>query len=137
MSGPVIPADKWPEWADRHCWDEDGTGLFYGSVNVVWGWQPELGPSGIPMPASHDWRVPVMRVVAPAIDLGQFREAVGYMIDCSETDAELSHARRLLALIDGQAKCGTCRTAIRPHPLTGTICDCALQPTKGEGVAGD
>lgn len=41
---------------------------------------------------------------AAAIDLGQFRAAVGYMIDCAETDAELSDARRLLALIDGQAE---------------------------------
>lgn len=38
----------------------------------------------------------------------------------------------VLALIDGQAECATCSTTIKPHPMTGTICDCAPPPAKGE-----
>lgn len=63
MTGPIIPDEQWPEWADRHCWDGDGEGWFYGGIihpdfNA---WEACLEVSGIPMPDGWDWRVPVMR----------------------------------------------------------------------------
>ena len=79
MTGPIIPADQWPEWADRHCWDADGDGYFYGVVRPTstWWWRTEAEPSGIPMPAGHDWRVPVMRPAAvPAIDRDRLLSAL-------------------------------------------------------------
>lgn len=124
MTGPIIPADQWPEWADRHCWDRDGSGRFYGQWSAQSVWKSDWSWSNIPMPAGHDWRVPVMRpttedssAVAPAIDLEQFREAVcAYRLaslaglnDCEAHGVKghsfgesIEHADRLLALIDGQ-----------------------------------
>lgn len=83
---------------------------------------------------------------APAIDLGPFRELLNQWKGSEyPLSYEGQHSQRALnaciadlqALIDGQARCQTCGTAIKSHPLTGTICDCAMQPTKGEGVAGE
>lgn len=62
MTGPIIPAGQWPEWADRHCWDADGSGFFFGPPSTrSWGWMSCIKKSHIPMPAGWDWRVPVMR----------------------------------------------------------------------------
>ena len=72
MTGPIIPANKWPTWADRHCWDADGDGYFYGAAlpnkhgQPGGAWREAAGRSGIPMPAGWDWRVPVMRPDAEA-----------------------------------------------------------------------
>lgn len=78
MTAPIIPADQWPEWADRHCWDKRGIGQFIGIQTDKYSWRKWAANSGIPLPAGHDWRVPVMRPtckeslpVAPAIDPGQ------------------------------------------------------------------
>lgn len=79
----MIPADAWPEWADRHCWDEDGCGEFYGVMVCDSGWMPIYEYSDIPLPAGHDWRVPVMRY--------QPVQAIG--------------RDRLLAIIDAQNAC--------------------------------
>lgn len=106
MTNPIIPAELWPEWADRHCWDENGLGFFYGPpTEKAQMWLLVLKQSHIPMPDGHDWRVPVMRQPtidrdrllsaleraaaaetelarlrdqqqSPAIDLEQFRKAV-------------------------------------------------------------
>lgn len=68
MTGPIIPADQWPEWADQHCWDKSGTGWFYGPDRVDSGaWFPEVCRSDIPMPEGWDWRVPVMRPSAEEV----------------------------------------------------------------------
>ena len=57
MTGPIIPADQWPEGAVIHTWDSGGIGNWHKPLYGNW----HLWPSGIPMPAGHDWRVPVMR----------------------------------------------------------------------------
>lgn len=113
MSGPIIPVEHWPEWADRHCWNSDGSGVFCGATISSGGvWIRTLAESSIPMPKGHDWRVPVMRASAEAIDLAQFRESVeaehelamcewrGDQI--SDEQASVAHVKRdrLLALID-------------------------------------
>lgn len=68
MTGPIIPADQWPEWADRHCWDKNGNGWFYGmSVIGASAWFPESRRSRTPMPDGHDWRVPLMRPSAEEV----------------------------------------------------------------------
>lgn len=123
MTGPIIPAELWPEWADRHCWDKNGSGVFYGpltSRSQVWLSVAKL--SNIPMPEGWDWRVPVMRQAAPAIDLGKLRAFAESVIDRGHRwDCESRHradnrcdcgmgqtkqeAKDLLALIDGQARC--------------------------------
>lgn len=85
MTGPIIPAGEWPEGADRHCWDANGTGIFYGPLTArsqVWLSVAKL--SHVPMPDGWDWRVPVMRPSAEQatnidlIDLidGQARRAL-------------------------------------------------------------
>lgn len=150
----VIPADAWPEWADRHCWDESGFGYFYGVQKQVALWASIDMPSKIPLPPGHDWRVPVMRPQeAPAIDLGRFREAVealhaaniaqelarepGYpSIQFQRTAQKCSD---LMALIDGQASPDLIGDALSAmgsaYPLTGAGMQAALaseQPTKGE-----
>lgn len=58
------------------------------------------------------------------------------------TAAFCRHPRRLLTAPPGYVlvpvesdKCQTCGTAIKSHPLTGTICDCGLQSVYSEGVA--
>lgn len=150
MTGPIIPADQWPEWADRHCWNEDGDGRFYGQWADQCVWKSDWSWSNIPMPAGHDWRVPVMRPtckeslpVAPAIDLEQglrdlYRAYVRLLEsgrdrikslggDCDpvdvmeQTDIDLRKVRDLLALIDGQANVRSC-------------CEhCSEAVSKGEG----
>lgn len=59
----MIPADKWPEWADRLCWDEDGAevGQFIGASIRCGVWYTDYEYTDIPIPPGHDWRVPVMR----------------------------------------------------------------------------
>ena len=76
MTGPIIPAELWPEGAVALVWDDDGGPAQLCHRAGTW----YLKPSYTPMPAGHDWRVPVMRPtckdslpVAPAIDLEQFR----------------------------------------------------------------
>ena len=116
MTGPIIPADQWPEWADRHCWDADGDGYFYGVVRSTstWWWRTETEPSGIPIPSGHDWRVPVMRhQPVPAIDLARVRASarslLNWIDDWAETPGEsgieaiAEEAEAVLALIDGQS----------------------------------
>ena len=77
----------------------------------------------------------------PAIDLEKYAVAIQYAINGmreaggSTNNAVARKLESLLAMIDGRARCATCGTTIKPHPMTGTICDCALQPTKGEGQA--
>lgn len=64
----LLPPNAWPRWADRHVWDANGEGWFYGAIVEVGGeglaWNYELQPSGIAMPSEHDWRVPVLRTRA-------------------------------------------------------------------------
>lgn len=202
MSGPLIAADQWPDTVVAKLWTSAGQCLDLGPFAGGWG----LGVSSTPMPAGHDWRVPVMRPSGPvqmilhcpacalqhidgpdertpgwvnrphkshlchgcghiwrpadvategvvaiqtrgsadsapaspqpasAIGLGQFRGVIQRSFERCHFGSDARLLRDLLALIDGQANCQTCGTAIKSHPLTGTICDCALQPTKGEGV---
>lgn len=61
MTGPIIPAELWPEWADRHCWDERGIGQFIGFQTDKYSWRKWAANSSIPRPSGWDWRVPVMR----------------------------------------------------------------------------
>lgn len=60
MTGPIIPADQWPEDSAAHVWDETGRGSWIQHCLGVW----VTWPSEIPMPPGHDWRVPVMRPAA-------------------------------------------------------------------------
>ena len=64
----LLPPNAWPRWADRHVWDANGEGWFYGAIVEGGGeglaWNYELQPSGIAMPSEHDWRVPVLRTRA-------------------------------------------------------------------------
>lgn len=64
----LLPPNAWPRWADRHVWDANGEGWFYGAIVEGGGegleWNYELQPSGIAMPPEHDWRVPVLRTKA-------------------------------------------------------------------------
>lgn len=137
MTGAVIPADKWPEWADRHCWDAGGEGYFYGAVQDQFGWWPDSDCSRIPLPPGHDWHVPVMRPSeqAPAIDLRQFRDLIGFAclqaVNLPETDTSRDYIRRcgeLLALIDGQAGAVArpALSAIERQAIDGLL-DVALQ----------
>lgn len=61
----LLPPNVWPQWADRHVWDANGQGWFYGAFIDGDGegleWNPELQQSGIAMPPEHDWRNPVFR----------------------------------------------------------------------------
>lgn len=156
----MIPLELWPEWADRHVWDMDGGGHFIGAIIRGFEWEDWYVSSNIPMPAGHDWRVPVMRhQPAPAIDLEQFRVAVeayefegeckqleycfGPDADKRAAEAQMADAKRLLPLIDGKAgpdMIGDALSAMgNSYPLTGACMQAALdgdQPTKGEGVAG-
>lgn len=110
---PAIPADKWPSWADRHCWDKEGTGWFYGPARAGgFAWFPEFCNSDIPMPAGHNWRVPAVRQAAPPIDQGQYAVAVQYAINgllesgCKTDSVVAKKLRSLLVLIDGQTAKG-------------------------------
>ena len=109
MSAPIIPAELWPEWADRHCWDERGIGQFIGIQTDKYSWRKWAANSGIPRPSGWDWRVPVMRHQANAIDLEQFTYSVKRSKSCLENHLrgaleviarEIADCDRLLALID-------------------------------------
>lgn len=105
MTGPIIPAGEWPEGADRHCWDANGLGFFYGPpTEKAQMWLLVLKQSHIPLPAGWDWRVPVMRPSeeARAIDLEQPQNKT-FPADVA---AAVGDMRRLLAMIDGQARLG-------------------------------
>jgi len=105
MTGPIIPAELWPEGADRHCWDANGLGFFHvPTTEGAQMWLLVLEQSHIPLPAGWDWRVPVMRQQAPAIDLEQFREAVESLRLGATRAEHHEECDRLLALIDGQAR---------------------------------
>ena len=95
MTGPIIPAGQWPEWATHHCWDDDGTGAFYGMRTAVGGWHADCEDSKFPMPKGWDWRVAIQYAI------NGLREAGG------RTDSVVARKlESLLALIDGQDKCG-------------------------------
>lgn len=137
----MIPADAWPEWADRHCWDEDGDGIFYGAYLEGNCWVGEFTRSSIPLPPGHDWRVPVMRQTAKeclTVDLEQLqRLASGWIIEAGGpgADAQNACAEALLALIDGQARPFVC-TGDELRCLDGNGCECRMRglgPTNGEG----
>lgn len=102
MTGPIIPAELWPEDAYMHTWDSNGLGNWHRTAYGAW----HHWGSDIPMPADWDWRVPVMR--QPVIDLDQFRAALVALSDYAyERHGNTDHphcleADRLLALIDGQ-----------------------------------
>lgn len=114
----MIPADKWPEWADRLCWDENGgeVGQFIGASIRFGVWYTDYEYTDIPIPPGHDWRVPVMRPTVKeslTVDLEQFRDLIGFAclqaINLPETDPRRDYIRQcsdLLALIDGQKGVG-------------------------------
>ena len=104
MTGPSIPADQWPENAVAMVWNDEGHGRRLTCVRDEW----ILVADMTPMPAGHDWRVPVMRptvkdslTVATATDLEQFR-GLAHRLHAYPHDAE-AVSGALLALIDGQA----------------------------------
>lgn len=99
MSGPIIPAELWPEGAHLHTWDSNGLGNWLRPSYGAW----HLWASDIPLPPGHDWRVPVMRQQAPAIDLEQFRAALEHALLSIQSEEKREEIERLLALIDGQA----------------------------------
>lgn len=86
MTGPIIPADQWPEGAVALVWSAVGLGKWVTADSFTGAWEVDL--ADVPMPDGWDWRVPVMRPtckdslpVAPAIDLEQFRGAFVVLID--------------------------------------------------------
>ena len=115
----IISAEQWPEWADRHCWDENKEGHFYGTEPDTGIWMECTKQSNIPMPAGWDWHVPVMRptveessAVAPAIDLARVRASVQSLLnwidDWAEGESGIEAITEeaeavLVALVDGQA----------------------------------
>ena len=151
MSGPIIPAELWPEGAHLHTWDSNGLGNWLRPSYGAW----HLWASDIPLPPSHDWRVPVMRSQpAPAIDLEQFRSLARWVASSEGHRIPSwmrSHADRLLALIDGHAMHSddTQRLEWLMRNISGTelrrlnvrtdancdraAIDNAMKPTKGEG----
>ena len=157
MTGPIIPAELWPEGAVALVWSAFGFGKWIVAAdNAGTSWTLERAE--IPMPDGWDWRVPVMRPtckdslpVAPAIDLEQFRRfihACGY--GAGAFPERTAEADRLLALIDGQSvsekpQKRRCPNNAAPGgcQLPNRFCtfpDCEkadkLLPSKGEGVAG-
>lgn len=145
MTGPIIPAGEWPEKAVMHSWDRsvdgiDGEGYWTSYDEQLGAWTTQR--SGLLMPPGHDWRVPVMRQAAPAIDLEQFRSALVSLSDYAyERHGNMDHphcleADRLLALIDGQEDysfpcCGGNDETPREHCMDCP--DFPGQPGKGEG----
>lgn len=141
MTGPIIPADQWPAWADRHCWDKNGDGWFYGPATPsAFAWFPYARRSNIPTPAGWDWSVPVIRadmgnpMSAPAIDLGQYAAAVQYAINgllesgCMTDSVVAKKLRSLMAMIDGQARLN------EPFGNPEQLPPCKIEkPRKGEG----
>lgn len=123
MTAPIIPADQWPEGAYMHTWDSNGLGNWHRTTYGAW----HHWASDIPLPAGHDWRVPVMRQAAPAavivtvggigeplqpgIDLEQIRVLAQGAMDTltqnktfpADVAAAVGHMRHLMALIEGQA----------------------------------
>lgn len=123
MSGPIIPAEQWPEDAHLHTWDSNGLGNWLRPTYGAW----HLWASDIPLPPGHDWRVPVMREQAQAIDLEQFRSLARWVASseghCIPSWMR-SHADRLLALLDAS------KNNNLPH--VGDTNVVVSQPTKGE-----
>ena len=154
MTGPIIPAEQWPEGAHLHTWDSNGLGNWLRPSYGAW----HLWESGIRLPPAHDWRVPVMRQPAPAIDLervrASLRSLLNWIDDWAETPGEsgieaiAEEAEAVLALIDGQGvgerpQKGRCPNNAAPGGCqlpnrfcTFPSCDKAddLQPSKGEEV---
>lgn len=126
----IIPADQWPEGAVALVWDQHGRGKALVRDEPQKSWF--FVYVSTPMPAGHDWRVPVMRptvkdslTAPPAIDLEKglrdlYRAYVRLLesgrdritslggscdpVDVMErSDIDLRKVRDLLALIDGQA----------------------------------
>ena len=140
MTGPIIPADQWPEGAVALVWSAVGLGKWVTTDSSTGTW--EVGRADVPMPAGWDWRVPVMRQQSPAIDLEQFRKAVmrframaelgvdvesmpmHFMKSQEKYAADVVEADRLLALIDGS------KNNNLPH--VGDTNVVVSQPTKGE-----
>lgn len=110
----MIPVDTWPEWADRHCWDEDGEGWFYGvSIGDDFDyWEPRFETSGIHLPPGHDWRVPVMRPSAeqPAVDVDWRLRGYAYASKQATTCAGCGEHKHTPLRIDamGGYVCLTC-----------------------------
>lgn len=159
MTGPIIPADQWPEHAKAIVWDSDGQSLELSLFGSDWGLvytQPR-----IEMPAGHDWQVPVMRQQSPAIDLEQYAVAIQYAINGMREAGGITNTKvagkleSLLALIDGQGipSDDAQRLEWLMQNISGTelrrlnvrtdancdraAIDNAMQPSKGEGVDGD
>ena len=124
MTGPIIPADQWPEGAHLHTWDSNGLGNWLRPSYGAW----HLWAYDIPLPPGHDWRVPVMRnQPAPAIDLEQFRSLARWVASSEGHRIPSwmsSHADRLLALIDAS------KNNNLPH--VGDTNVVVSQPSKGE-----
>lgn len=145
MTGPIIPADQWPEDAALHTWDEEnGQGYWtvYDKVGGFW----TIRSSEIPMPDGWDWHVPVVRHQSPAIDLERVRASLQSLLnwidDWAETPGEsgieaiAEEAEAVLALIDEQGDdsfpcCGGNDETPREHCMDCP--DYPGQPTKGEG----
>ena len=108
MTGPIIPADQWPEGAYMHTWDSNGLGNWHRTAYGAW----HHWGSDIPLPPGHDWRVPVMRPtckeslpVAPAIDLEQFRSALVSLSDYAyERHGNTDHPHCLLPVVTKKQK---------------------------------
>ena len=131
MTGPIIPADQWPDGAYMHTWDSSGLGNWHRTAYGAW----HHWGSDIPMPAGWDWRVPVMRPtckdslpVAPAIDLEQFRSLARWVASSEGHRIPSwmrSDADRLLALLDAS------KNTNLPH--VDDINVVVPQPSKGLG----
>ena len=140
MTGPIIPAELWPEDAHLHTWDSNGLGNWLRPSYGAW----HLWGSDIPLPHGHDWRVPVMRQAAPAavivtvggigetlqpgIDLEQFRSLARWVASAEGHRIPSwmrSHADRLLALLDAS------KNNNLPH--VGDTNVVVSRPSKGEG----
>lgn len=46
-----------PEWADVHCWDENGNGFWYGIIEGRSSWIPNLQLIGRNLPDGLDWKL--------------------------------------------------------------------------------
>ena len=119
MTGPIIPAELWPEHAYAIVWDSDGQSLELRLFGSDWGLV--YTHPNIDMPPDNDWRVPVMRPtckdslpVAPAIDRERVRASLQSLLnwidDWAETPGEsgieaiAEEAEAVLALIDWQGQ---------------------------------
>lgn len=52
----AVDWSKAPEWADVHCFDEDGRGFWYGSECLTKVWVVETCPSKFTLPTGLDWK---------------------------------------------------------------------------------